>query len=659
MALRYQIPFTSVRGTSYVVDVYDVNYTGSVRTLIGAAQPFETSEDKSDDWFKPVRSQTGYLRVFDNGKDANGNAWDWRSLMPVSDKSNPVVLRKVVGSTSTVMWHGYLQPQSFSGKMYETNVEREYPLQCPLSVLGGIDIDISYTGIKNFAFLLELILNATGIQWRRIYFTGNIVNEWLRKGIDWQNFYTWSEDSEQEPLGSYGDILEEVCKFFGWVCRTHAEDIYFVSPDDVLSPTLCYISSTDLHSLANANSVTPTTGTVSAIDITEQIYSSTKNEVTYMMGARSVKVEADINRQDVVLKVPFDEMSDMIEGGTVQTTVQDNVYTFMILGPASNEPITLNLSKVIVEQYMDQDDVRSRFYLYDSWEKDISLKHSYDWKCKLMVNDSDYSYPYVWAFRLLSKWPVNFDHGLIYIKGRVEALANGTFWARLKIGNNYWNGSSWQTSWAEFPVNFGSEDGQSAGGDIITTRALNDPYPSYDGYGIPISSAVGGYLTLEINRVTVQDPQVESGTAEIRFTELELGFVRHLNYAPYVDRDVNIFNASNNSGFRDEKSVNTIFASDSGNAMGLGIILNTDGSYCDGLSYPGSGGGSHEQPEQHLANRISTFLNRTHTKMKLELLSNLVEVNPCTYIGDDGGSYPISISHRWTEDVTTVISIDL
>lgn len=657
MALRYQIPFTSKAGTKYVVDVYDNNYSGSVRTLIGAAQPFETTEDKSDDWFRHVRKQSGYLRVFDNGKDASGNTWDWRTMMPTSDKSHPVVLRRVVGSTSTVMWTGYLQPQSFSGKLYETNVEREYPVQCPLSVLDGIDIDISYTGIKSFAFLLELILNASGVQWSRIYFSGNIINEWLKKGIDWQNFYTWSEDSEQEPLGSYGEILEETCKFFGWTCRTHGLDIYFVSPDDDLSPTLCYITSADLHTLASGVSVYPTQGTTSAIDIATQIYASTKNEVTYMTGARGIKVEADINRQEVVLKVPFDEVTDMIEGGNVETTHEGEDYTFKIYGPMGPQPVTIDTSKVILGNYMDQNDIRSFFYLLDTHTGDLSAKHDFNWTCRLQVNYyPGQSSQNTWAFKVNSKWPVNFDHGLIYISGRTIAPGNGVMYCRMKIGNNYWNGSSWQQAWAEFPVAYGSEQSEGGGaGEIITTRALYDPYPSYKGYGIPIDSAVGGYLTFEIDRV-LNDAE---NFGAVFLTELELGFVRHLNYAPYNDRDVNIYKASNNSGFKDEKTVNTIFASDNGNAMGLGIILNTDGSYCDGLSYPGSGGGSHESPEQHLADRMSTFFGRTHTKLKLELLTNMAEVTPSTYIGDDGGSYPISISHKWADDITSIIAIDL
>ena len=83
-ALRnYSITFKSLRSAT----VYTVNIGGgslsSVVPLKGAAQPFVTEEDASDDFFTPIRRQTGYIRILDNEEDADGyvidqqNPADW------------------------------------------------------------------------------------------------------------------------------------------------------------------------------------------------------------------------------------------------------------------------------------------------------------------------------------------------------------------------------------------------------------------------------------------------------------------------------------------------------------------------------------------------------------------------------------------------------
>ena len=75
MAIKYTIPFKSLRsGTLYSVNIYDASYSGSPVVLKGGAQPFVTQEDDNDDFFADIRTQSGSLRIVDDGKDANGNA---------------------------------------------------------------------------------------------------------------------------------------------------------------------------------------------------------------------------------------------------------------------------------------------------------------------------------------------------------------------------------------------------------------------------------------------------------------------------------------------------------------------------------------------------------------------------------------------------------
>ena len=51
---RWTVPFMSFNGTSCHVDIFDEDWTGSVTTLIGAANPFEYEEDNDEDLLNGV-----------------------------------------------------------------------------------------------------------------------------------------------------------------------------------------------------------------------------------------------------------------------------------------------------------------------------------------------------------------------------------------------------------------------------------------------------------------------------------------------------------------------------------------------------------------------------------------------------------------------------
>ena len=72
MAKNYSITFKSLRaGTVYTLNIG--GGSGAAVPLKGGAQPFVTQEDDSDDQFAPIRTQSGYIRIIDDARDANGN----------------------------------------------------------------------------------------------------------------------------------------------------------------------------------------------------------------------------------------------------------------------------------------------------------------------------------------------------------------------------------------------------------------------------------------------------------------------------------------------------------------------------------------------------------------------------------------------------------
>ena len=134
MAIHWQVTFKTLRGgKTLTASVYDNLYSGEPIALKGGAEPFVTEENNDDDPFKAIRTQTGSLKIVDDGYALDGTTpFNWRDLQPRSDHDRPVIL---TDENDTILWQGFLQAQNFSGTLYEATQEREFPLQCALSIL--------------------------------------------------------------------------------------------------------------------------------------------------------------------------------------------------------------------------------------------------------------------------------------------------------------------------------------------------------------------------------------------------------------------------------------------------------------------------------------------------------------------------------------------
>lgn len=638
MAIHWQVKFKSLRAdTLYTVNIYDSNYSGSPVQLTGAASPFVTQEDNNEDWFLPVRTQSGYVRIVDTG------SVNWKSIIPATDKSRKVTLTDGNGS---VRWQGYLQPQTFSGQLMQNIQEREFPVMCPLSVLQGVDVSTEAKGVVEMAYLLQYLLTQTGTSFNYIYFQGTDAIDWLQKKIDWENFIDVDDEGNRSAKYDCLTLLEEMCKFWGWTCRTHDNDLYFCSPDEQYSSGWMRIVEQDLVDISSAQYQT---FSWSGIDIsTDDDYATADNQVEILRGIRRASVIADINKQSDLLQVDFAEITEQMRTGTVETTTVGQTRYYLIQGLADG--YDTNNYQVLL--YWNQSVIRAKFTLRDECPlAEVNFKHNYDWQCRLAVFEGSTAADN-YCVRFRTKHPISLDHGMITFNANTISVSNGWVTARLRIGNRYWNGSAWSTdARSTFEINFGNEQSQTtSSGKFFDTRQLNSPYPSYNGTGVPVDDAIGGILTFDI--LTVMTSQ-EAGAREVSLTSFSIGFVRHNNYGAYSERSKNEYKEETGSPFNDEKTVSTIFACDNGNTFGYGIVLNADSSYCTGVYYHYSGSGyAFRKPEANLLRRM--IARGAYTKMKqvVNLRSTEVTVNPrtsCECIGMSG--YPIAVSREWRDDL--------
>ena len=656
MAIHWQVKFRSRRANElYTVSIYDSLYQGDPVQLTPGAAPFETEEENDDFFFTPVRTQSGYLTIVDDGYDNDGNAFDWTDLIPAHAKDRKVVL---TDSNNVVRWMGYIQPQTFSGKLFNPSQERSFPLICCLGVLASEEIPSTNLGVHTFAYVLDVILDKAGVDFGYLNFQGYDPLDWLQTKIDWLNFL------EEEDGGGYTakydclTLLEEICKFWGWTCRQYEDDLWFLCPDDNLEHDYIGILQSDLYDYLEAGIIPQyQEGTWGSVNTNADIYASTDNIVEEHMGIRKATIKADINKQNVITEIPYDKIVDIYKNDQVTTMHTDDHYDFRLHyygAPAEYtfEDLHIDLNSYSTPSYNGY----AAFLILDSYDGDISLKHNYDWHTSLGIMGTliGTAYEDDWIAMLESRQYHNYDHGVITISGAVNC--GGTLICRLKVGSKWWNGSTWTTTKSTFNMPIGDESSPSStnGGKIICNRQLNGIYNEYEGYGAAVGAAMGGRIRFEIVGTLVNGSESVDGSGEVRIDNLKIQFVREKSYENYDDeRSENTYTALTNKNFSDEVSIDTIFASDDLNAFGLGIIMNYDGSYCNHVAYTYSDGQSQSRPEEHLLSRIINRGKYLKIMERIQVCSNLATITPykkCTTPNMTG--YPFAINRYWKDDIT-------
>lgn len=708
MEIKYQIPFKSRLGTNYVVNIYDENWTGFPIQLKGAAQPFVTQEDDDDDAFKPVRTQTGYIRIVDDGTGLDLTPdedptrptdhtvqFDWNDLIPQNAVARFVTLtheETIGGITSTYTeWRGFIQPQSFSGQMYEGVQEREFPVCCVLSVLASFDVDPTANTVTNFAGLLVYLFNHLGEDaepWFYVFQgtgstseTEGYVDSWLKKRVMWSNFADTDEDGNITAKYNCLELLEEICTFFGWTARTNYNNVFFFRVGE--QTAFRNFSIDNLTRLANDETSYPMTETQQAGTFSTD-FASKNNIDTIMRGWRKVTVEADVNKLSKIVEYPAEEIYNYYKSYTL---TREGLYHFLFKKAGIfnvDQPTGIFDFREVYLKFRasNQDAYWGSPYIYgkdpdNANPHDVQLNNVAYIEKGMPARGAD-----KFLMRMKTKNQYWLNDGLLVISAKcyidgydtssgtdITYTAAGYLIIALKVGEKYAeihvdstgrpDSVTWVDSYADFPVGTGTNDNpdpqqETQGqGQIQSTRLWNDPYPSYNGFGIPINQQIGGPVELRIIHFHDAFPPAGSSANErgVCITDLKLEFFRKNSDNDSSENNKNKYIADGNVLFTETREVRTIFATDKKNAFGHGLILNPNGSYCDGISYV-SGGRQH--PEQNLANRMAAFGATTHHVLETEVHQDWNEIpkQEQTFAIGSKRYDTIAVSREWRDDVT-------
>ena len=665
MAVHWTIPFRSLRSnTLYTVNIYDSTYSGNPIPLKGGSKPFYTQEADDDDQFMPVRTQSGYIRIVDDGYAADGiTAFNWKDILPSTDTDRPVTLTDGNGN---IVWQGFMQAQNFSGTLYGNPQEREYPIQCPLTILEGSDINFAQKGIQNFAYLLKQIIDAIPtISFTEIIIHGINSWGWLEKRIDWQN-YLKENDETMEPRFNLFTCLEDMCRFWGWTARTHKQKLYFTQADDT-NENEDYITLTMqiLEAVANNHHYGTATGTPATITMSGDIFATVNNDDYRQRGFSKATVSANTNKADEnLIDLDTDEFEEQTSDqgwGGLNIAVGDGKpyrYTNDLLSYATQfmtGTCYSGLSSFNIARY------------YSQTTPPVSYEETNVLRLK-----SGYSSTVKATFEMIYEHCYSQNELEIHFKAfyNTERVANQLY-VRVGIGNTRatakWltslSGVTWQ--WGDTPTDV------KLCGQQSSDLALFEYNGVYTG-SIKVPLGVSGLLFIDImGNATTLPANEDIGDFFVKMFHGPRAIGNDPDsYAIVYNENVaatKVYTATNGNKIRNEWNADCIFASDNDALFGYGILMNphsNGGSYMEEITHDNT---NYVWQEQYLADRVSNYWATSKRMIHAELRSDvtvggtqIANFTPLNTFNIDGTKMAsIAFGHEWRDDITILTLLEI
>lgn len=677
MEIHWQVKFVSLRAEEeYTVNIYDVSWKDQPVQLTGAANPFETKEDDSDDPFLAVREQSGYVRIVDTGEDRSGNVFNWRDLIPATDTDRPVTLTDSGGNT---VWQGYIQPANFGAVLYGNPQELEFPIMCSVSLTNGIDVNYKQTGLQNFAYLLVKVIRSLPLPVRPTDFVfqgKDIADELLLKLIDWQNFLDENEDGDTEASCTMYECLEHMCRFWGWTLRTFGSTWFFMCPDDTQSMGgVCFFDMSDLITLSDGRGVWPDydANTFTPLTIGD-VFADTDNTDSQLRGPAKVFINSDPNPADEFIVNPFDSLLEeaMEEAGWLTIIRHVNYFFEMTKDILSVERKGFSFTAIsgkasfnMVRKLGDAGNLIHVLAIRVSGSSNNSALASLETKYMHTFSDGFFVL-HGTTYRDADEYVETYDKKNSGSREMFMALGVGTS----RRNAMWWNGRAWQSSYTRFTVTIGNlkpdyftrywEDANSAiDTNIIVTGHMYgylyaDFFGSYEGtYGDRSFPETNGEKIFNLCDFRIEFLK-DSVTTR---TEHETNGSYWNDIKPKKSKDAGRYKATNNNRTRDEYSEDIMFASDNEMKPGYGVVLEENGTY---LSYVGN-----VRPEQHKADRIANYWASSKRKIEANLLATghggaVGRISPRYLLTiDNTAIYPLAISRDWRDDVVHIMGVEI
>lgn len=648
--IKWQMWVHTDRERDLCVNIHEDGYQGSIIELQPSSQPLTTGEDSSDDFFAPVRTQSGYIGFTTDGID-------WKSLIPSTLQEHYVDV--IDNDTDKVLFCGYINAESYEAPWGKVE-EKEIPIICPLTTLQCKFVDVRDTDSMSVARLLKICVEYMGVDVGYVYLPSHFdgVMPFLTTSFSMLNYIDFDDETRTFSSDStYFDVLQDVCTFFGLTARMIGEDILFTGCGNYSETSLLnyhkILYSDIVAYVNNGTTVTATTQSGNLMSLSSVEISGTDNSINFIPGKKSVTVTSPINKAASILTIDESYIRYIAKQFSLQSTYGGGKYWWYHAEGWNGR------------EYKNQHEFintnnRTRMMLLDSCNEDeVSLKHTFSWSTYMQIDYLGWNSS-VEPIIIRSNIPYTFSQGAIFVSSDIENCWIKKMTLSFRVGNKYWNGTSWVNSATTFDVNVIDSEGNEPeyeSASIETTSVLTDDYENAEGHCMPVgNNTISGIVELKIIAVQVSDHF--SGAMQNLVKNITITFSQKSTVDDTSDKNENTYTEKLTNEYTESIEISNGLASHNNNPTAFSLVTVPGGAYLEQMSYRDNGVSYGERPESELLKNLKAHYDKTIETLSIGVKDTITPMD-LLYDSEQKRYAILSTEHDWLHDDTFIIAHEL
>lgn len=460
MGLRYTIPFKDFSGNSYRVEIYREDYTGEATELTGATSCFVVSGSDEDFVYTPVRTSTATIHVLDSDLLLD--------LYSINNQYAPVKLYR----NEQLEWTGYIKPEQYT-QPYSPNPQNiGVECVCAVATLEHIEYKAqTSSGYITMRALLQYLISSANGGYKGVYIP-NVYGSTAEMTTDFMDDVILCEENFTSSENNLLEVMQSVCKFLNWTLHDIGGYLYFIDADwDGMYRMYESTLSGYVEESVNAATLQDIgfNGGGNTLDVVPGYNKASVKSINNVFA--EVIQEESFDSLEVVQTWNFDEgdfegARRCIRKYKVPKTWEMFYYDNDMNALSIDEIKSMEINSDVVGSVIMTENAYKVTEDNGEWVPDVS---EYDWVDMLRVkfdynnnvlNAGDDTYKAFTVKGVNSVW----RDGAIGLYMQIK-YASGTdlvdvpntviatyYYFMLRIGDKYWNGSAWTTTYSLFRV---------------------------------------------------------------------------------------------------------------------------------------------------------------------------------------------------------------
>lgn len=407
---RFRVPFQSFDGTQYMVYIYEKT-SGSLVTLTGAPEPFVTQEESDTDVFRPIRPQTGYIRIRD--LSADGSLLE--TLIPENNTQKLVRLYTgtwnndyTVFTDGDIMWQGFLVAEAYTQPWDNQKNIIELPVASLLSVLRDVRIPDNFsTSDVRIAKLITEAFNDMDVLPEQVAIISNLSSTQAdllkvysqRAAFYEEHIINNQGDSYQQIDGmSFSDVFQAIASLYGMCFREAGSTLALVMYDKnggrIMKEELTW---SDFVQISNGNTVSVEQSALQDVVLpVDGNFRGTENQAGYTQGGRTAQITLQVT-DNLSLNINLPQTT---EDASIVYQIEDIAVGDVFVQPHS--PRSNSIESFTFSEYQQSGQTSSRIgssNYQNCLENSVIFRPLYDPQFSSQDNLHTGAFPCRWYYR--------------------------------------------------------------------------------------------------------------------------------------------------------------------------------------------------------------------------------------------------------------------